>query len=153
MSAIGFQSPLHRGLGSDNYTLEIFALQKYVSIPSSSGPGFGRRRLDRLDATEISFNPLFIGAWVRTPLWAKYPFEVRKVSIPSSSGPGFGPWMRLLAIFPRLNRFNPLFIGAWVRTKGGDTVSASGGGGFNPLFIGAWVRTPGPGAVVFWGGL
>jgi len=86
-----------------------------VSIPSSSGPGFGRVDEAELDATVESFqsplhrglgsdkdkcrgsrqgsrrfNPLFIGAWVRTWEYEFEPGDPNYVSIPSSSGPGFG---------------------------------------------------------------
>jgi len=64
-----------------------------VSIPSSSGPGFGPVVLLSIALVCISFNPLFIGAWVRTSVMGE--------------------------AFPSLcHSFNPLFIGAWVRTDG-----------------------------------
>ncbi len=61
-----FQSPLHRGLGSDMYKVTVVEITNFVSIPSSSGPGFGLLDAD----TEVVSSP--------------------EVSIPSSSGPGFG---------------------------------------------------------------
>ena len=39
--ALWFQSPLHRGLGSDESEVDLLILLNEVSIPSSSGPGFG----------------------------------------------------------------------------------------------------------------
>jgi len=61
------------------------------------------------------FNPLFIGAWVRTGrIWQATNLEYL-VSIPSSSGPGFGPCQKLEGGGVH-QCFNPLFIGAWVRT-------------------------------------
>ena len=60
-----FQSPLHRGLGSD-FRKRIQGIFCFlVSIPSSSGPGFGPDDRPRNRKRQI-------------------------VSIPSSSGPGFG---------------------------------------------------------------
>jgi len=61
-----FQSPLHRGLGSDIRKQSERVLGVLVSIPSSSGPGFGHQEAIRESAWSVSFNPLFIGAWVRT---------------------------------------------------------------------------------------
>ena len=136
-----FQSPLHRGLGSDFETIpERRGNDVEVSIPSSSGPGFGHQEAIRESAWSVSFNPLFIGAWVRTQM----PVLILTWSC----------------------CFNPLFIGAWVRTVvliindlvrgaefqsplhrglGSDGNSPPAPNGrvscFNPLFIGAWVRT------------
>ena len=135
-----FQSPLHRGLGSDLGEMKAFVLSQNVSIPSSSGPGFGRcsevlrreecpfqsplhrglgsdhaREPDCEAAQSVRFNPLFIGAWVRTIV-------------------------SLLNLLEGVESFNPLFIGAWVRT-GTSLGSRPTAFRFNPLFIGAWVRT------------
>ena len=47
---------------------------------------------EELQALEAEgFNPLFIGAWVRTCISAMLKVTKEEVSIPSSSGPGFGP--------------------------------------------------------------
>ena len=109
-----------------------------VSIPSSSGPGFGRS----CGGTDLShqrgFNPLFIGAWVRTIL-----AQGRQLSATCFNPLFIGAWVRTMIPSVRNvigTSFNPLFIGAWVRTMGTwrTTLSLDG---FNPLFIGAWVRT------------
>ena len=111
-----FQSPLHRGLGSDMYVHRAYG------------------------ETYLGFNPLFIGAWVRTrraqalairhivsipsssgpgfgPQAGRQIADNLKVSIPSSSGPGFGPDGTIPTPAPTPTGFNPLFIGAWVRTS------------------------------------
>ena len=160
-----FQSPLHRGLGSDRGERSNGQKQKSVSIPSSSGPGFGLRwdRSFVLRSKEVSipsssgpgfglFTPTSIRngcMWVSIPSSSGPGFGRNEmiytiqngplVSIPSSSGPGFG----LLPNGPVSGRhtgFNPLFIGAWVRTWK-DFHRRTNRKGFNPLFIGAWVRT------------
>ena len=134
-----FQSPLHRGLGSDQVGCLRRHLWALVSIPSSSGPGFGPTAVVFAEGAMPSFNPLFIGAWVRTSLLQprrsgrslfqsplhrglgsdQPPLFLQKalclVSIPSSSGPGFGH-IRAGDVRRAMKCFNPLFIGAWVRT-------------------------------------
>ena len=64
-----------------------------------------------------SFNPLFIGAYLRTFMlniasgeWSEL------VSIPFSSGPIFGHGTTYEVEFRELPGFNPLFIGAYLRT-------------------------------------
>ena len=158
-----FQSPLHRGLGSDFLKGAAASSTSIVSIPSSSGPGFGRCGKRSTDCACM-------------------------VSIPSSSGPGFGlpgcmcpceqhemfqsPLHRGLgsdvavsAVFAVIAVFqSPLHrgLGSDVEDNSGNTIippfqsplhrglgsdDLNWGGGtrstyrFNPLFIGAWVRT------------
>ena len=86
-----FQSPLHRGLGSDQAGQPDIVADLLVSIPSSSGTGFGPATSLTTTTVEIGFNPLFIGAWVRTEQAKLLEAQAEK-------------------------SFNPLFIGAWVRT-------------------------------------
>ena len=84
--------PSSSGPGFGQIVYGVPDLPYFVSIPSSSGPGFGLRCSSFImTAGTRSFNPLFIGAWVRTCIRARTRVGQR--------------------------RFNPLFIGAWVRTK------------------------------------
>ena len=64
-----------------------------------------------------SFNPLFIGARLRTSTVLKRKLETKEVSIPSSSGHVFGLVGCNLFRRPGLASFNPLFIGARLRTR------------------------------------
>ena len=135
-----FQSPLHRGLGSDLCRAVWFSSRAVVSIPSSSGPGFGRKT-PQWDCCPSGVSIPSSSGPGFGPDDGRLIVKVKKVSIPSSSGPGFGPrgrliWQRILAL-----SFNPLFIGAWVRTDYVLVLTVGHIVRFNPLFIGAWVRT------------
>ena len=63
-----FQSPLHRGMSSDTSSRPTWkGRMRQVSIPSSSGHVFGQARGDSCRSTQwAGFNPLFIGACLRT---------------------------------------------------------------------------------------
>ena|GEM_PF-6342675 len=115
-----FQSPLHRGLGSDQYRHAVPECHCNVSIPSSSGPGFGRSRIHRPeDSRHVSIPSSSGPGFGRKE--GDLPLPDRKVSIPSSSGPGFGQERNDLC-YPGIGSFNPLFIGAWVRTEGREVM-------------------------------
>ena len=113
-----FQSPRHRGMSSDagdcRHWQDVHAL---VSIPSSSGHVFGPVGVSLRQARGWSFNPLVIGACLRTGRNAWSLMSTRpQVSIPSSSGHVFGLRTCGSASCERSPGFNPLVIGACLRT-------------------------------------
>jgi len=61
-----FQSPLHRGLGSDNLAFQFGSELVLFQSPLHRGLGSDQIVADGITDGTISFNPLFIGAWVRT---------------------------------------------------------------------------------------
>jgi len=87
-----FQSPIHRGNHPDRTIHELGEGEDLVSIPYSSGQSSGLDYAAGLGVVIVGFNPLFIGAIIRTRL-------------PISTAPN------------GKTGFNPLFIGAIIRTR------------------------------------
>ena len=115
-----FQSPRHRGMSSDLMGGLAAERVRLVSIPSSSGHVFGpaaRRAVPRVRPRDSSFNPLVIGACLRTrprrwPMRTSWPmFQSPRHRGMSSD--------RARATAGRQAEwcFNPLVIGACLRTR------------------------------------
>ena len=110
------QSPLHRGLGSDVEGKKTKRIGYFVTIPSSSGPGFGPEEAPVAEEEVGTLqSPLHRGLG-SDEFSSSHSKCRKKVSIPSSSGPGFGLCMDT-CVHKESESFNPLFIGAWVRTE------------------------------------
>ena len=94
----------------------------------------------RFTRLRVRFNPLFIGAWVRTICdTTRIPMRLLRFQSPLHRGLGSDLFQKTKFFFI-IQSFNPLFIGAWVRTfRLGRYKEFELS--FNPLFIGAWVRT------------
>ena len=161
-----FQSPLHRGMSSDiAKVLVSLTIGGDVSIPSSSGHVFGpkQRVADERDGYQFqsplhrgmssdrrahqadragyrtSFNPLFIGACLRTRHVQLSEVAQGEVSIPSSSGHVFGRSLVSLRDTDHGAVSIPSSSGHVFGRHGHGP--SQPGQSFNPLFIGACLRT------------